>query len=179
MQMINIEIDERIKAVCPEMAIGMVRAHVVNSETSDALWSEIEQAADETVRRMQNADSPVIGLHLEGPYLNPSMAGGQMPEYIRKPDPKEYRMLVDRYPCIRRWDAAPEMEGALEFGKYLSLLFGVTVFILCGTEHCVADMYYFSIAGMWNPHTLLCLIVITLGNAFGGVLFPLMRRLRK
>ena len=46
MQMINIEIDERIKAVCPEMAIGMVRAHVVNSETCDALWSEIEQAAD-------------------------------------------------------------------------------------------------------------------------------------
>ena len=65
-----------------------------------------------------------------------------------------------------------------EVGKYLSLLFGVTVFILCGTEHCVADMYYFSIAGMWNPHTLLCLLVITLGNAFGGVLLPLARRLR-
>ena len=65
-----------------------------------------------------------------------------------------------------------------EVGKYLSLLFGVTVFILCGTEHWVADMYYFSIAGMWNPHTLLCLLVISLGNAFGGVLLPLVRRLR-
>lgn len=65
-----------------------------------------------------------------------------------------------------------------EVGKYLSLLFGVTVFILCGTEHCVADMYYFSIAGMWNPHTLVCLLAISLGNAFGGVLLPLMRRLR-
>ena len=66
-----------------------------------------------------------------------------------------------------------------EFGKYLSLFFGVTVFILCGTEHCVADMYYFSMAGMWNAHTLACLFVITLGNAFGGVLFPLMRRFRQ
>ena len=65
-----------------------------------------------------------------------------------------------------------------EIGKYLALLFGVMVFILCGTEHCVADMYYFSIAGMWNPHTLLCLLVISLGNAFGGVLLPLVRRLR-
>lgn len=65
-----------------------------------------------------------------------------------------------------------------EVGKYLSLLFGVAVFILCGTEHCVADMYYFSIAGMWNGRTLLCLLVITLGNACGGVLFPLLRRLR-
>lgn len=65
-----------------------------------------------------------------------------------------------------------------EIGKYLSLFFGVTVFILCGTEHCVADMYYFSVAGMWNGHTLLCLLVITLGNAFGGVLLPLARKLR-
>jgi formate/nitrite transporter FocA (FNT family) len=65
-----------------------------------------------------------------------------------------------------------------EVGKYLSLFFGVTVFILCGTEHCVADMYYFSVAGMWNGRTLLCLLVITLGNAFGGVLLPLMRKLR-
>jgi hypothetical protein len=40
-------------------------------------------------------------------------------------------------------------------------------------------MYYFSVAGMWNPHTLLCLLAITFGNAFGGVLFPLVRRLRK
>ena len=66
----------------------------------------------------------------------------------------------------------------LEVGKYLELLLGGSVFILCGTEHCVADMYYFSIAGMWNPHTLLCLLVISLGNAFGGVLLPLVRRLR-
>ena len=65
-----------------------------------------------------------------------------------------------------------------EVGKYLSLLFGVAVFIRCGTEHCVADMYYFSMAGMWNGRTLLCLLVITLGNACGGVLFPLLRRLR-
>lgn len=103
----------------------------------------IEQAADETVRRMQNADSPVIGLHLEGPYLNPSMAGGQMPEYIRKPDPKEYRMLADRYPCILRWDAAPEMEGALEFGKYLSER-GIVV----GVAHTTAD--YAMMKEAWN-----------------------------
>ncbi|MDO5476100.1 MAG: formate/nitrite transporter family protein [Eubacteriales bacterium] len=66
-----------------------------------------------------------------------------------------------------------------EVGKYLALFFGVTVFILCGTEHCVADMYYFSVAGMWNGHTLLCLLVISLGNAFGGVLLPLLRRFRR
>lgn len=60
-------------------------------------------------------------------------------------------------------------------GKYLSLFFGVMVFVLCGYEHCVADMFYFTLAGMWSWDTLLRLLVITLGNAVGGVLFPLAR----
>ena len=64
-----------------------------------------------------------------------------------------------------------------ELGKYLSLFFGVMVFILCGFEHCVANMYYFSVAGMWSGKTLLYLLVMTLGNAIGGILFPLVRRL--
>ena len=62
-------------------------------------------------------------------------------------------------------------------GKYLSLFFGVAVFILCGFEHCVANMYYFSVAGMWGWKTLAWVLVMTLGNAAGGVFFPLMRRL--
>lgn len=63
-----------------------------------------------------------------------------------------------------------------EVGKYLALFFGVVVFILCGFEHCVANMYYFSAAGMWSSKTLLYLLVMTLGNAVGGVLFPLVRK---
>lgn len=64
-----------------------------------------------------------------------------------------------------------------ELGKYLALFFGVTVFILCGFEHCVANMYYFSIAGMWSGKALLWLLVMTAGNAVGGVIFPLAQKL--
>ena len=63
-------------------------------------------------------------------------------------------------------------------GKYLSLFFGVAVFILCGFEHCVANMYYFSVAGMWSWKTLGWVLVMTLGNSVGGVFFPLLRRLQ-
>ncbi len=63
-----------------------------------------------------------------------------------------------------------------ELGKYLSLFFGVMVFILCGTEHCVADMFYFWVAGAWSGRAALCLLVITLGNAVGSQVFPLLRR---
>ena len=62
-------------------------------------------------------------------------------------------------------------------GKYLSLFFGVTVFILCGFEHCVANMYYISAAGMWSWKALGWILVMTLGNSVGGVFFPLMRKL--
>ena len=58
-----------------------------------------------------------------------------------------------------------------EAGKYLSLFFGVMVFILGGTEHCVADMFYFWMAGAWSGPALLRVLVISLGNAAGGVAF--------
>ena len=62
-----------------------------------------------------------------------------------------------------------------QVGKYLSLFFGVMVFILCGFEHCVADMFYFSLAGLWSGDVFFRLLVITAGNTVGGVLFPLVR----
>ncbi len=54
----------------------------------------------------------------------------------------------------------------------------VAGFILCGFEHCIADMAYISIAGMWSPDALLRIIVITLGNSLGGVLIPLALKMK-
>lgn len=51
--MINIKIDPRIKEVCPECRIGLIRASVVNQPTSDELWSEIEAAAEEIRQRYE------------------------------------------------------------------------------------------------------------------------------
>ena len=52
----------------------------------------------------------------------------------------------------------------------------VMVFILSGFEHCIADMYYFSAAGMWNMDSLLRILWMTLGNSLGGFLLPLLGR---
>lgn len=62
-----------------------------------------------------------------------------------------------------------------EAGKYLALFFGVMVFILSGYEHCVADMFYFSAAKIWSGDAFVRILVISLGNAVGGVMFPLIR----
>ena len=63
-----------------------------------------------------------------------------------------------------------------ELGKYLSILFGVTVFILCGFEHCVANMFYFSVAWVWSPKAVVYILIMTAGNAVGGVAVPLLRK---
>lgn len=57
-----------------------------------------------------------------------------------------------------------------ELGKYLSLFFGVMVLILAGTEHCVADMLYFHLSG-WSADAAIAVLVISIGNAAGGMLF--------
>ncbi len=41
----KIIIDERIKNVCPELKIGLIKARVDNVETSAELWAEIEREA--------------------------------------------------------------------------------------------------------------------------------------
>jgi N-acetylglucosamine-6-phosphate deacetylase len=61
-----------------------------------------------------------IGMHLEGPYFALNQRGAQDPKYIRDPDPKEYKEILERSSSIKRWSAAPELKGAIEFGKYVT-----------------------------------------------------------
>ncbi|MCD8144528.1 MAG: formate/nitrite transporter family protein [Oscillospiraceae bacterium] len=66
-----------------------------------------------------------------------------------------------------------------ELGKYLSLFLGVTLFILSGTEHCIADMYYWCVSGVFFQNfgeSILRILIITLGNVVGGVFIPLMEK---
>lgn len=66
-----------------------------------------------------------------------------------------------------------------EIGKYLAILFGVSCFIIAGTEHSVADMYYFCVSGVLYAkplETILVLAVVTIGNFFGGIFFPYLEK---
>ena len=35
---------------------------------------------------MKEPESPILGLHIEGPYLNPKMAGSQYDGFLKTPD---------------------------------------------------------------------------------------------
>lgn len=77
----------------------------------------IEQAMATCDKLMAEPDSPIMGLHLEGPYFNMKQAGAQIPEWIKAPVPEEYEPLLAKSKCLKRWDEAPELEGSIEFIK--------------------------------------------------------------
>lgn len=61
-------------------------------------------------------------------------------------------------------------------GQILAIFLPVVVFILSGFEHCIANMYYFTLAGVWSAKAFGYLIIMSLGNACGGMLIPLVRK---
>ena len=111
---------------CTEEAFrGAIRAHLRHGATSfyptlsSSPFSKLHQAAEICEKLMEEPGSPVIGLHIEGPYLNPKMAGEQFAGQVKEIDEKEYKKLIESTYCIRRWDASPELPGALDFARYL------------------------------------------------------------
>lgn len=54
-------------------------------------------------------------------------------------------------------------------GKYIAIFLCVMGFILAGTEHCVADMFYYNVAQFYSVDMVLRLLIITLGNTVGGI----------
>ncbi len=100
-----------------------VQAHLENGTTaiyptlSSSTVPMIEKAMKTCDKLMQEPDSPIMGLHLEGPYLNPKQAGAQIPEWIKAPVPEEYEHLLRKSKCLKRWDEAPELPGSVEFIK--------------------------------------------------------------
>ena len=65
-------------------------------------------------------------------------------------------------------------------GKYLSVYLAVSVFILCGFEHCVANIYYFTLANVWGDVRIWpAMAVMIFGNSVGSIVFAEANKLQK
>lgn len=111
---------------CTEAAFRTaIKAHQKHGATSifptlsSSPFSDIRKAVDICEQLMAEKDSPVLGLHVEGPYLNAKMAGEQFAGKVKGVDKEEYTSLLESTNCIKRWDASPELPGALDFARYL------------------------------------------------------------
>lgn len=108
--------------------LGVAKSHVQYGTTSmnpTTLTSEKSSLFDtldnyERAKKLNSDGASFLGMHLEGPYFAMNQRGAQHPKYIRNPDPEEYKEVVSKYKSsISRWSAAPELPGALEFGRFV------------------------------------------------------------
>lgn len=53
--------------------------------------------------------------------------------------------------------------------RYLAIFICVIVFILSGFEHCIANMYYISLAKLWSLKAVLSMLIMILGNSVGSI----------
>ena len=87
------------------------------TSTKEEMLKTLEVYEDANRNNINGAQ--FLGMHLEGPYFAMNQRGAQDPRYIRNPDPQEYKDILSRSSSIKRWSAAPELEGAIEFGRYV------------------------------------------------------------
>ena len=73
----------------------------------------------EEANELNTGGAQFIGIHIEGPYFAMNQRGAQDPRYIRDPDPAEYEEILSASKSVKRWSAAPELPGAIEFGRYM------------------------------------------------------------
>ena len=54
------------------------------------------------------------------------------------------------------------------------IFFCIPVFILCGFEHSIANIFYFSAARCFSPQVVIYILIVILGNSLGGIFFELL-----
>ncbi|MDY3069981.1 MAG: N-acetylglucosamine-6-phosphate deacetylase [Parabacteroides sp.] len=112
------------KQATAEAFEAATKAHLNHGATtifptiSSTSFSTLKQAVSVCETKMKEKGSTILGLHIEGPYLNPKMAGNLFAEDIKGIDKAEYTELIESTDCIKRWDISPELEGAHEFAQY-------------------------------------------------------------
>ncbi len=110
----------------PEDIIAMAEAHLKFGTTSivpTTLAAPIEQLK-RVINSVKTASEKskkanILGIHLEGPYLNIKYKGAQSPENILNPEKDSPDELLDMWDKILIMGAAPEEEGCLKLGEKL------------------------------------------------------------
>ncbi len=116
---------------------GMSRFHAAHGTTSflattstdreETIERALRNCAAPTSRELEGAE--LLGVHLEGPFLNEARAGAQNKSDLRAPDERLLRRFLDASGgAIRLVTLAPELAGGMEMTEMLAHS-GVTVSI--------------------------------------------------
>ncbi|WP_222712966.1 N-acetylglucosamine-6-phosphate deacetylase [Listeria grandensis] len=103
------------------LATGCTGFLVTSVTSSLAQLIAMIEAVKQVIGKEEGAK--ILGIHLEGPYLNIEKKGMQDPHFIRHPDLNEMRKIIEHANgLIKMVTVAPELPGATELIDYLRSL---------------------------------------------------------
>src|SRR2546423_2660059 len=102
---------EAFRSICDFHASGGTTSLLLTTAT--APLDEIAKVL-QAVRDYRSAISPIVGVHVEGPFISKAKAGAQRVEFIQDPSPVAVQQLLEHADVLKRVTIAPELPGALE-----------------------------------------------------------------
>jgi N-acetylglucosamine-6-phosphate deacetylase len=109
---------EALESISRYLAEGGVTGFLATTYTSSR--SQTLEAVKKLAKSPPLPGARLLGIHLEGPYINRDKKGAQSVEYVRKPDLKEVKELIDAgRGLIKIVTLAPEKEDIHELIEYL------------------------------------------------------------
>lgn len=117
-----------ISAMCcdAQKLCQMAKAHALHGTTSilpTTLAAPVKQLLEVTeyIKKAaeQCTDSNILGVHFEGPYLNPESRGAQSEKNILSPLVDDPTPLLECWDKVRIMGVAPEIDGAFSLGEKL------------------------------------------------------------
>ena len=102
---------EAFRSICDFHASGGTTSLLLTTAT--APLDEIVKVL-QAVHEYRSAISPIVGVHVEGPFISKAKAGAQRVEFIQDPSPVAVQQLLEHADVLKRLTIAPELAGALE-----------------------------------------------------------------
>jgi len=112
-------------------ALSSISNSLLQTGTTSFLATTMTMAEEDIILALKNIKeykpkdgAKIIGVHLEGPFINPKKCGAQNPLYIQKPNIDFIRPYMD---IIKMITIAPEVDGSEEFIKNLNIEYPKTI----------------------------------------------------
>ncbi|MDR7417420.1 MAG: N-acetylglucosamine-6-phosphate deacetylase [Armatimonadota bacterium] len=134
---VRIESGAQARQVASDMARNGTTSFLPTLVGAPDFASLLARLEDTAAASGTTAGAEILGVHLEGPFLNPDPAvrGAQLPEYMRVPSLADLRALHDRsHGRLLYMTIAPELPGALEVIREATRLG-----IITGAAHSAAS----------------------------------------
>jgi N-acetylglucosamine-6-phosphate deacetylase len=106
-------------------ALETISTTITQTGTTAFLATTMTMSSDSIDKALQNirlngvkvSGASIVGVHMEGPFINPDMCGAQDTKHIQAPSLE----LIDKYSdIVRMITLAPEVAGGIEFVKNLN-----------------------------------------------------------